>query len=272
MTSLSREVANLVKLDPKTFNLYPSNVKPKSDSEIAVMRQGGKMLATVLDLLSKKAAPGRTTKELAELAATELKKLGGEPVFLGYEGFPDVICISVNDEVVHGIPDERALVLGDIVGLDFGVKYRGLVTDGAVTIAVGEVSEPAQRLLKATEEARAAGIREAKAGARVGDIGAAVEKRLRASGLGVVTALVGHGVGQALHEPPEVPNFGKAGSGPQLSAGMTIAIEPMATLGSESVYVDADGWTIKTMDKSLAAQFEHTVLITGGEPEILTRL
>lgn len=243
----------------------------KTPEQIEAMRRGGKMLAQVLIAVSEQTVPGVTTKQLAAIAASELQQLGGQPAFLGYQGFPDVICISVNDQVVHGIPGSLVIKEGDLVGLDFGVSYRGLITDGAVTIPVGEVSADAKKLLAATEQALAAGIAKVKAGVRVGDISTAIEARLRQDGLGVIEDLIGHGVGKFLHEAPGVPNFGSAGQGPILKAGMTIAIEPMATLGGKDVGVLGDGWTVVSADGSLTAQFEHTVLVTETGAEILTQ-
>lgn len=246
----------------------------KTNKEIDYMREGGRMLATVLQLLRPKVLPGVSTKELADMAAKELKKLGGKPAFLGYQDFPDVLCVSVNNEVVHGIPKPRRIIQkGDIVGMDFGVSYRGLITDGAISVIAGGTGDGnVQRLVTATERAMYAGIEAAGPNAAVGDIGAAVQTVLDKERLGIVRDLVGHGVGHALHEDPNIPNFGKAGTGFKLQIGMTIAIEPMATLGREQVYIAQDGWTVMTMDGSPSAHFEHTVLITQEGPEILTSL
>lgn len=242
----------------------------KTAAEIADIRRSGQILAAVLKHLTAKLEAGMTTADLAHLAADELAKLGGKPAFLGFNGFPDVICISVNDEVVHGIPGRRTIKAGDIVGLDFGVNYNGMITDGAVTVGVSEVSPEAKRLMKATKEALKDGVRAVRDGGRVGDISAAIEKRLRRDGLGVIEDLTGHGVGHELHEEPGVPNYGKAGTGPRLVAGMTIAIEPMASLGAHDVLIGRDKWTIYTADGSLASQHEHTVLVTEKGAEILT--
>ncbi len=242
----------------------------KTQVEIAAMRESGKRLAGVLEYLKPEVVPGVTTKHLANLAAKKLKVIGGEPAFLGYHGYPDVICISVNEEVVHGVPGDRLIQAGDIVGLDFGVVYDKMITDGAITMAVGEVDQSNQKLIAATYEALLAGIDKAVAGNRTGDIGAAIEARLRRDNFGVIEHLVGHGVGHHLHEDPAVPNFGTAGRGAQLKVGMTIAIEPMATLGGKDIEVSQDGWTIMTADDSHSAHFEHTILITDGAPEILT--
>lgn len=248
--------------------------KVKTPAEIAAMRRSGQMLGNVLAVVRQQVRPGVTTKELAELAARQLAKLGGQPAFKGYQGFPDVLCVSVNDEVVHGIPStERVLQAGDMVGLDFGVVYQGMVTDGAITVIVGQPEDSRQaRLVADTEQALQAGIAAIKAGGKVGDISAAVQQSLQKTGrhYGIVRDLVGHGVGHELHEAPNIPNYGRPNTGPILEAGMTVAIEPMVTLGGEAVYLAPDQWTIKTRDGSRAAHFEHTILITDEGAEILT--
>lgn len=242
----------------------------KTPDEIAAMREGGHMLAQVLQYLASQLAVGMSTDDLDQMAAAELKRLGGKPAFLGHEGFPKSICISVNDEVVHGIPGKRILEVGDVVGLDFGVRHEGLVTDSAITVALGDVNAAAQRLLRTTEAALMIGIDQAVAGNRVGDISAAIERHLAQAGLGIIRELAGHGVGKDLWEEPQIPNYGRAGTGPVLKAGMTVAIEPMATLGGPGIKLRRDKWTIATRDGSLAAQFEHTIAISDGPPEILT--
>lgn len=242
------------------------------------MRVSGKMLATVLQALSKRVEAGMTTKDVADMAATELKSLGGKPAFLGYQGFPDVLCVSVNDEVVHGIPGPRVIEPGDLVSMDFGVVYEGMITDGAVSIIVGKPKEgkPKEQrhaeLLRYTEASMYAGIGALHDRVRTGDIGAAVEAVLNKHKYGIVRDLVGHGVGHELHEDPNIPNYGRANTGPWLEAGMTIAIEPMATLGTDRVFVADDGWTILTQDGSMAAHFEHTILITPDSFEIITQV
>lgn len=245
----------------------------KTKQEIADMRESGRMLATVLEHLRKRVKAGMTTKDLAVMAAVELRKLGGQPAFLGYQGFPDVLCTSVNDEVVHGIPSDHVLKDGDIIGMDFGVTYNGMITDGAISVIIGKTGDQRLKtLLTTTEQALSAGIGALQSGSRIGDIGAAIETVLNKQKLGIVRDLVGHGVGHHLHEEPNIPNYGRAGSGAELKEGMTIAIEPMATLGTDDVYVDIDGWTIKTKDGSMAAHFEHTILVTGEGAEVLTKL
>ncbi len=246
--------------------------KVKTEQEIKDIRVSGQMLATVLQKLKKDLQVGMTTKDLANIAASELKKLGGKPAFLGYGGFPDVICISRNEEVVHGIPGNDLINNGDLVSLDFGVNYGGMITDSAITVIAGESTGQKRKLLKGTEEALLAGISVVKDGVKTGDIGAAVEKVMLQYGFGIVRDLVGHGVGHEVHEEPDIPNYGVAGTGKKLSNGMTIAIEPMSTLGSERVVMDSDGWTISTYDKSLSAHFEHTILILEDSAEILTQL
>ncbi len=246
---------------------------PKTDKEITAIRESGHILATVRDLVASNIAPGITTKELAAIAERELKSLGGEPAFYGYMGFPDVICISVNEQVVHGIPGGYEVSDDDLVSIDFGVRYKGMITDSAVTVVAGSQSKlpgRIRKLMRATEESMYAGIDEVKAGARVGDISHAIERRLRKDNLGVVRDLVGHGVGHEVHEEPEIPNYGHRGKGPLLKANMTIAIEPMATLGGDQVFVEPDGWTITTRDRSLSAHFEHTILVLDKGFEILT--
>jgi methionyl aminopeptidase len=246
----------------------------KSRRELEAMRLSGQMLASVLKLLRQQTVAGMSTKDVANLAAAELKRLGGQAAFLGYQGFPDVICISVNDEVVHGIPSpNRHLKEGDLVGLDFGVNYQGMITDAAISLIVGKTGDSKLKLLvRDTEAAMMAGISVVKDGVATGDIGAAVQAVLDKGHYGIVRDLVGHGVGHDLHEDPNIPNYGRAGHGQRLKAGMTIAIEPMATLGTDRVYIDPDGWTIRTRDGSLSAHFEHTVLITEDGAEILTSL
>lgn len=245
-------------------------MRPKSQQEIQDMRIAGGMLAQVLDVLQDSIKPGMQTGELDDIAREELKKLGGNAPFLGYQGFPATLCVSVNEEVVHGIPGGRVIEDGDIVGLDFGVEYNGMVTDSAITVGVGNIDAKDQQLIETTRKSMMAGIQAVKAGAHVGDISAAVEAILKPAGYGIVEDLAGHGVGDELHEAPWIPNFGKSGKGPILEAGMTICIEPMATLGSKKVRVAKDGWTIYTRDGSRAAHFEHTVLVTDKGSEILT--
>ncbi len=232
------------------------------------------MLATVLNLLKQELKVGMSTKDLSLIAANELKSLGGEAAFLGYQGYPDVICISVNNEVVHGIPNPSKIIQeGDIVGLDFGVRYRGMITDSAISVIAGK---PKQRghisLLEDTKKALDIGIAAIHDQVRTGDIGFAIESFLNKKRYGIVRDLVGHGVGHHVHEDPNIPNYGRPNTGPWLDKGMTIAIEPMVTLGTDNVTVAPDGWTILTTDGSWSAHFEHTVLITEEGSEILTQI
>lgn len=250
--------------------------KVKTKREIDAMRVSGKMLATVLHKLSRSTKPGITTQELNDIAVQELQALGGEPAFLGYQGFPAVLCVSINDEVVHGMPNPKRVVNdGDIVGLDFGVLYNGMITDAAISVIAGRPKQKRHlQLISDTETALQAGIDAVRDQVRTGDIGHAVEGALKKTHrpYGIVRDLVGHGVGHQVHEDPNVPNYGKADTGPWLDKGMTIAIEPMVTLGDEKVYIADDGWTVCTVDKSWAAHFEHTVLITEQGAEVLTTL
>lgn len=242
----------------------------KTAQEIEAMRESGRMLASILDMLEKAIAPGVSERDLAEIAARELKALGGRPVFKGYQGYPDVICISTNEKIVHGIPTGYVFKEGDITGLDFGVQYKGMVTDSARTVKVGAISAEAGQLLSATKSALDAGIAACHDGVQTGDIGAAIQQSLAMHKYGIVRELVGHGVGHSMHEGPDIPNYGLAGTGPKLHTGMTIAIEPMVTLGTEKIALDNDGWTVRTFDGSLSAHFEHTILITEDGAEVLT--
>ena len=250
-------------------------MRPKSDKEIEIMREGGRILATVLDLLERKLVLGINGQELADIAAKEVKSLGGQPSFLNHEDFPYVMCLSINNELVHGVPSVKKVIKeGDVVGLDFGVIYKGLITDSARTVFVGQ-KPPAdvKRLLDGTKKALEAGIDTIKGdGTRVGDISAAVQKVLDEHKLGVIRDLVGHGVGDKVHENPNIPNYGMAGTGAKLSSGMTICIEPMASLGDWQIDVAKDGWTVVMHDGSTAAHFEHTIVVTEKSAEILTSL
>lgn len=243
----------------------------KTPSEIEAMRESGRMLGTILELLHKQGKPGLTPKDMSAIAKKELRALGGEPAFLGFYGYPDIICISVNDKVQHSIPDNRPFETGDVVNYDFGVRYKGMITDGGITVCIGErCAEDTMRLIEGTKRALYDGINVVKAGCKVGDISAAIEKTLKKYHLGIVRELVGHGVGHELHEDPEIPNYGRAGTGPVLEEGMTVAIEPITTLGQPFITEKRDGWTLVTTDGSWSAQFEHTVLVTKGGCEILT--
>lgn len=251
-----------------------SRQRIKTDFELDAMRESGKMLATVLNILTEQVQENMTPKDLAIMAATELKKLGGEPAFLGYQGFPDVICISVNDQVQHSIPNSKKISNGDVINFDFGVRYKGMITDAGTTVIVGGIalSDSDENLVRGTLEARNTAVNMIKAGIKVGDISSTVQSVLEKYRLGIVKELVGHGVGHELHEDPEIPNYGKAGTGPELIAGMTIAVEPITTAGSPDIYIEKDGWTIKTWDGSNSAQFEHTILVLENGSEVLTTL
>jgi methionyl aminopeptidase len=248
--------------------------KLKTAAEIQAMRDGGKILATIFEGLKKQVKPGVSELELDAWVDAEIKKHGAIATYKTSEvNFPAAICISTNEQIVHGIPTAYVLQAGDMVGFDLVITYKNMKTDSAFTMVVGDKPNGVQKhLLNATERSLYAGIDAIKGPGRIGDIGAAVEKVLKAGKLGIIRELVGHGVGHEMHEAPEVPNYGKKGSGGFLSAGDTIAIEPMATLGGERIVQDGDGWTINTRDGSLAAHFEHTVLITKDGAEILTQL
>lgn len=234
------------------------------------MRQAGRIVATVLDTLSRRLRPGMKTKELDVIAAGEVGRLGAKPSFKGYRGFPANLCVSVNDEVVHGIPGERILRQGDIVSLDLGAIFKGFQGDAAVTVGVGEIDPEARRLIEATEGALEAGIAAARAGARLGDISAAIQSCAESRGYSVVREYSGHGIGRHMHEEPQIPNYGLAGMGPLLEEGMTLALEPMVNMGDWHTRVGDDQWTVLTADGSLSAHFEHTIVITGEEAEVLT--
>jgi len=246
--------------------------KVKTQSEIAAMRESAKILATVLDKLEQTVDVGMNMLEIDEIASKEVKAMGATAPFLGYgdPAFPGSICISVNDEVEHGVPRNIELNDGDIVSLDFGVLYKGMISDSGRTLAVGDVSSKNLKLLETTKRALYAGIDEVRDGVKVGDISAAVEKVLKKGGYGIIRDLVGHGVGHELHEDPNIPNYGKAGRGPMLKAGMTICIEPMAALGDWRIFMDDDNWTLRMSDGKNAAHFEHTLLITNDGADILT--
>jgi methionyl aminopeptidase len=242
----------------------------KSEREIALMRRAGGILGTVLQELKLKLRPGMKTAELDTLADTMLRKMGAVPSFKGYRGFPASLCVSVNDEIVHGIPSERVLKEGDIVSLDLGDIVDGFQADSALTAGVGHISKEAATLIAATEGALAAGISAARGGNHLGDIGVAVEAHAKRYGFGVVRNYGGHGIGQNMHEDPSVLNYGRPGSGALLRKGMTIAIEPMFNAGTGENKVGPDAWTVLTADGKLSAHFEHTIAITDGEAEVLT--
>jgi methionyl aminopeptidase len=243
----------------------------KSAREIGFMRAGGQILADVMDRLRTVVVPGISTLEIDEDVEAFIKKRGAKPAFKGYRGFPATVCISINDEVVHGIPSpHRRIKPGDIVGLDLGCIVEGYYADCAFTLAVGDVPPAVQRLLDVTKESLDLAIEQCRPGRRLSDVSHAVQRHVEAHGFGIVRAFVGHGIGRALHEEPQVPNFGDPGRGPQLRPGMVLAIEPMVTMGGWEVRVLEDGWTAVTQDGSLAAHFEHTIAVTDAGPEVLT--
>jgi len=246
-------------------------IETKGEREIALMREACAVVVAALKAVAAAAAAGARTSELDRIAAAEIRRRGAKPAFLGYRGYPTTLCASINSEIVHGIPsDSRVLRDGDIVSFDLGAVVGGYYGDAALTVAVGEISQRARELLDATKEALKAGVACARAGNRVGDIGAAVQRYAEQRGYSVVREFVGHGIGRALHEDPAVPNFGKPGTGERLLPGMTLAIEPMVNAGGPGARVLEDGWTAVTADGSLSAHFEHTVVVTEGEPLVLT--
>lgn len=250
----------------------------KSEKDIELLRESGKRLAVVRDKIAAKVAPGVSVKELDDLAKELISAGGDEASFLNYtpggseKPFPASVCISVNDEIVHGIPNENPITLkeGDIVGIDLGLTHKGLITDSAVTVPVGKIDSKVQELVNVTKKSLEKAIKVARGGARVGDIGHAIESFVDGR-YGIVEELGGHGVGWSVHEDPTIPNFGIAGTGPELVPGMVIAIEPMLNLGGKEIALSDDGYTFITADGSMSAHFEHTLLITDGAPEVLTK-
>ncbi|MBI4266826.1 MAG: type I methionyl aminopeptidase [Chloroflexi bacterium] len=247
------------------------SITVKSDEEIALMRQAGRIVATVLEILTKEVKAGMTTREFDVIAARELARLGGKSSFKGYRGYPATVCVSVNDEIVHGIPGKRTLRDGDVVSLDFGASYHGFHADAAVTVAVGKVDGSAGKLMATGAGALEAGISKARAGARLGDISAAIQGHAEAKGYSVVREYTGHGIGREMHEDPLIHNFGVSGTGPVLKKGMTLALEPMLNAGDWRTRLAGDRWTVLTADGSLSVHFEHTIVITDAEPEVLTK-
>jgi methionyl aminopeptidase len=242
----------------------------RTPEEIALIRQSSQMVALILAELKALIKPGTMTKELDEYAEERVRALGGRPAFKGYRGFPASLCTSVNEEIVHGLPSSRRLEEGDIISLDFGVIYRGYYGDGAVTYPVGNISSLAQRLIDTAEKALYQGLEKVKSGNRISDISHAIQTYVEARGFSVIRAFVGHGIGQALHEEPQVPNFGPSGRGALIRPGLTLAIEPMISAGDWREEILDDGWTAVTRDRSLAAHFEHTVVATPEGVEVLT--
>jgi methionyl aminopeptidase len=242
----------------------------KSPAEIETMAKAGRLVADTLALVGEHVLPGVTTTELDELADEFIRSHGGTSSFKGYRGYPASICTSPNEMVVHGIPDGRLLADGDILSVDVGVSLGGFVADSAYTFPVGEISAEAERLLEACQAALAAGISQCKSGNRLSDVSHAIQAATEEAGFSVVRSLVGHGIGRAMHEDPQIPNYGAPGRGPELASGMTFAIEPMINAGGPDIYLHDDDWSISTVDGALSAHFEHTVAITDEEPRILT--
>ncbi len=243
----------------------------KRPEQIEKARASNRIVAEVLQTIKDKLKPGMTTRDLDRIAEALVAKRGGKPAFKGYRGYPYSLCTSVNQEVVHGMPSDRVLVEGDIIGIDFGVCLQGYYGDAAVTLPVGRVSDEARRLIQVTEASLYAAIENTREGNRLGDVSAAVQKTVESAGFSVVRDFVGHGIGEGLHEDPQIPNFGKAGRGIELKAGMIFAIEPMVNAGRYAVRILEDGWTVVTEDGSLSAHFEHSVAITDNGPDILSR-
>ncbi len=249
-----------------------SGIIVKSPEEIAIMKQAGQIVASTLATLASKVKPGVTTGELDQIVVHEFSKKGATPSFKGYRGYPATLCVSVNDEVVHGIPGKRVLQEGDVVSLDLGSIYHGYQGDAAITVGVGRISRQAQELIDVTREALAVGISAALVGSRLGDVSWAVQSFVEKRGFSVVREYAGHGIGRAMHEEPQVPNFGQPGRGALLREGLVLALEPMVNIGGWRTKTLDDGWTVCTLDGSLSAHFEHTVAIRSGGPEILTSL
>lgn len=242
----------------------------KNEADLLRMRASCKLAAQVRDEVASKVSPGVTTEELGEYAHEMIVTAGATNAFLGYRGFPGKICISVNEGVVHGIPDSRKIVLGDVVSIDVGLVLDGFVGDTATTVMVGVTDPDVVRLVRTAEEALARGIASATAGNRVSDISNSVQTTVEREGFSVVREFVGHGIGRKMHEEPQIPNFGAPGRGPLLKAGMTLAIEPMVNLGGKEVEIQGDGWTVLTSDRLPSAHFEHTIAVRDGQAEILT--
>lgn len=245
-------------------------IEIKTDEEIELLRKSNLLLSATLANVAPLMKPGITTLEIDRVAEEYIRDHGGVPGFKGYSGFPNTLCISVNDQVVHGIPSNRVLQEGDIVSVDCGVFMNGFHGDSAYTFPVGEISEELQNLIRVTREALFLGIEKAVAGNRIGDIGHAIQEHAEANRFSVVREMVGHGVGRNLHEEPEVPNYGRPGTGPMLREGMTIAIEPMINLGRRQIYQERDGWTIRTADHKPSAHFEHSIAVRATKADVLS--
>lgn len=255
-------------------------IRIKTKEDIDILREGGRMLAVILNELSKICKPGISTEEIDNLARKLIEDNGDRPAFLNYlpkgmkRAYPAAVCVSVNDEIVHGIPNENPKILkeGDIVSLDMGLIHKGLITDSAITVPVGKIDAESQRLLDTTKEALNSAIKTVKAGKHTGDIGFAVERIAKSAGFGIVEELCGHGVGYEVHEDPYIPNYGERGMGDKLKSGMVIAIEPMLNAGGKEIVLADDGWTYKTADGKRSAHFEHTIVVTSKGAEIITKI
>jgi methionyl aminopeptidase len=254
---------------PFVYSLHRM-INIKTPQEIEIMRQNNRLVAQVLQRLREATKPGITTKELDQLAEHSIREAGATPAFKGYRGYPASLCVSVNEEVVHGIPGPRRLREGEIVSLDLGAYRNGYYGDAAITCPVGKVSEEATRIMEVTQQALVKGIEQATQGNRLLDISHAIQSWVESHGFSVVRDFVGHGIGRELHEDPQVPNFGPPHHGPRLRPGMVLAIEPMINIGTWEVKILKDGWTVVTADRSLSAHFEHTIAISDGEPDILS--
>lgn len=247
-------------------------IKIYNENEIEILRQGGKILAKIIEELKKEVKPGVITKYLNKVAEDLVFSWGAKPSFKGFERFPAVLCTSINEEIVHAVPGKRKLKEGDVLSLDLGIRFNGYCTDMAITIPVGKISKEAKKLIKITKEALKIGIKRAKPGSYLGDIGYVIQKYVEKNGFNVVQELVGHGVGKQVHEAPRIPNYGSPEEGAELKSGMVLAIEPMVTVGDWQVEKTKDGFGYKTVDNSLSAHFEHTIAITPKGPEILTKI
>ncbi len=244
----------------------------RNAAEVDKIKKAGRIVAEVLQILEKEVRPGVTTQDLDRIAEENIRKAGAEPAFKGYQGYPSSICVSINEEVVHGIPSERTLKEADIVGIDIGVRMKGYYADSTKTFPVGAISDEAKRLVKATQKALYAGIEKCRPGNRLSDISHAIQRSAESNGFSVVRKYVGHGIGRMMHEDPQIPNYGSPDQGPELEAGMVFAVEPMLNAGGFDVEVLKDNWTVVTSDRSLSAHFEHTVVLTESDPLIVTRL
>ena len=247
-------------------------IKIYNENEIEILRQGGKILAKIIEELKKEVKPGVTTKYLNKVAKDLVFSWGAKPSFKGFKGFPAALCTSINEEIVHAVPGKRKLKEGDILSLDLGIRFEEFCTDMAITIPIGRIDKKTRKLIKITKEALKVGTKQTKPGNHLGDIGYVIQKYVEKNGFNVVQELVGHGVGKKVHEEPKIPNYGKRGTGPELVEGMVLAIEPMVTVGDWHIEKTKDGWGYKTIDNSLSAHFEHTIAITPKGPKILTRI